>query len=122
MSSWSPEEERTRPSGRIPHASAPSLPPEEPVTIEAMVGKVMRDTVKQTLKIRELELTVSRMDRELGQIRKELELDRTHLVASSSKKAAGHASNRMAALVTGLFALWEVASPYLHELAKWLHK
>lgn len=120
-----PAEERTRPTGPKLHA-APSIPPDEFVTDEELLGKMMREVIGVKVGLRDVNHQLSLLSGEIRQLSRAVELDRTHLVNQSSTKAAtkaaAHSSNRMAGLVTTLFIVWEAASPYLHEFIKLIHK
>lgn len=117
--SWG--DEKTRPdgsSGRMraqPVASEPPLlDPTDPLQ---MIGRVM---ASQAVTQCDVELAL----REIRQLRKDLQDDREArggIVHDATHAAARHGGNRSAAIVAGLFALYEASAPILHELSKLVH-
>lgn len=100
------EEEATR--GGVPRAVVRAVPPLSPDLHEAM-GQLMAETIRQGRRVDEFG---ARLDAALAELKRE----RPELVHSVSKSAAGHTSNRMAALLGALFVLYTEAAPVLHEL------
>jgi hypothetical protein len=94
-----------------------SLPPlaEDP---DEALGQLMAALARQGRHISLLKRDVGTIRTEVTGLRKDTELDRGELVDGASRKAAKHSSNRMAALMGALFTLYEVSSPYLHELVR----
>lgn len=119
--SWT--EEKTRPDGSsgrvrastVVESEPPSLDPNDPLH---QLGKVMASQAV-------VQRDVQTLSREVRELRKELADDREErggLVHSATRSAARHGGNRSAALVAALFALWEVASPVIHEIGKLVHQ
>ncbi len=97
-------------------------PLSEDQDVYARLGQVMAAVARTNKGLADLKVSVGLLEREASQLRKDLEKDREELVRGASKRAATHSSNRLAGLMAGLFALWEVASPYVHELLKVIHQ
>ncbi len=95
---------------------AVSEPPQSDELV--MLGQLMRSVAKLQTDVD----TLKTLPSEVRSLRDEIRLDRDALVHGASKHAANHSSNRMAALMGALFTLYEISSPYLHELVKWVHK
>ena len=115
-----PQREEDTSSG-LPLSSMPPLPDDVHEALGVLMGAVARhgrhlDGIKRDL---------GTMKTEVIGMRKDIELDRGALVQDASHqaatKAAKHSSNRMAALMGTLFTLYEMTSPYIHELWRWLH-
>lgn len=98
----------------IPLSSMPPLA-EDP---DEALGQVMAVLARQGRHVSLLKRDVALVRTEVTGLRKDLEEDRDELVNGASKKAAKHSSNRMAALMGALFTLYEISSPYLHELVR----
>jgi hypothetical protein len=94
-----------------------SYPPLDP-DVHVALGQLMGAVARLERKVDALMPLRS----EVHQIRRDVELDRGELVSGASSMAARHSSNRMAALVTSLFALYELASPFLREIWKAIHQ
>ncbi len=103
------DEELTRGPLRPP-LRAVSQPPESDEL--HTLGLLMAATARIETRLRDLET----LPREVHQLRNEIRDDRAALVHGASKHAANHSSNRLAALMTALFTLYEISSPYLREL------
>lgn len=101
--------------GLPPLGSMPPMPEDRDETI----GVIYAETARNGRHIATLKRDYGVVRSELTHIRKDLELDRGALVEGASKHAAKHASNRVAALVGILFAVYEAAAPYVWRL---LHK
>jgi hypothetical protein len=103
------DEEPTRAPLRPP-LRAVSAPPQADEL--HTLGLVMAATARIETRLRDLETLPS----EVRALRAEIRDDRDALVHGASKHAANHSSNRLAALMTALFTLYELSSPYLREL------
>jgi hypothetical protein len=112
------DEETTKRFGSVPKLRpVATVPPEADKPSELVdLGMVMRATQGNTAAINALTVQLNTLSREVTQHGKALDEGRGALVADASKSAAKHTSNRMGALVGALVVLWEVASPYIHQL------
>jgi hypothetical protein len=93
-----------------------------PVDTDTLLGQMMASQARIERGQQDILLQLGTLTREQSQLRKDIEKDREELIRGASRKAATHSSNRLAVLMGGLFTLWEVASPYLHELAELLRR
>ncbi len=98
----------------IPLSSIPPLAEDRDEALGQMMGVLARQGRHLQLVKRELGL----LRTEVTGLRKDIGEDRDELVNGASKQAAKHSSNRMAALMGALFTLYELSSPYLHELVR----
>lgn len=112
---------KTAPASDAPTARAPS---EAPLSGDRdhTQGVLMAALAKIERANGETARRMGLLEREVGQLRRDIEKDREELVSGASKKAAAHSSNRLAGIMTGLFAAWEILGPYVHELIKVLHQ
>lgn len=101
--------------------AGPTFPP-LPADPDAAFGAIAAELGKLTRQVGSLRRDYGTVTRELTQLRKDIELDRGALVAGASSQAAKHSSNRTAALMGTLFTLYEISSPYLHELWRLVHQ
>jgi len=97
-----------------------SLPPLASDVHEAL-GQLMAGTARNGRHIATLKRDYGVLRTEIVGMRKDLEQDRGVLVDASSKAAAKRTSNRTAALMGTLFTVYELLSPYLHELWRLAH-
>jgi hypothetical protein len=112
------DEEITKSFGSKPKLRAvDTVPPGEDGPNELVdLGMLLRATNANTAAIHGLTVQVGTLSREVSQHGKTLDDGRGELVKDASKSAAKHTSNRMGALIGALVVLWEVASPYIHQL------
>jgi hypothetical protein len=111
-----PEREEDTHSG-LPLSSMPPLSDD----VHEALGQIMGTCARHGRHLQAVKTQLGTMQTELVGMRKDIELDRGALVEGASHTAAKRSSNRMAALMGCFFTLYEIASPYLHEMAKWLH-
>jgi hypothetical protein len=119
--SWT--EEKTRPDGSSGKLRASAVVDSEPPLLDStdplqMIGKLM---AAQAVTQRDVGLALS----EIRLLRRDLQDDRDSrkgIVHDATHAAARHGGNRSAAIVTALFALYEVSAPILHELSKLVHQ
>jgi hypothetical protein len=107
----------SKPKLRAELRAVDTVPPGEDKPSELVdLGMVLRATQQNTAAINGLTVQVGTLSREVSQHGKTLDEGRGDLVKDASKSAAKHTSNRMGALIGALVVLWEVASPYIHQL------
>ncbi len=80
------------------------------------MGMVMRQTVANTAAIESMQVQLSTFGRELRQHSRGIESDRPALAKEAAKGAAKHTSNRLAVIMGGLFTIYEVCAPYVHQI------
>ncbi len=111
------EDEESDTSPGIPLTSMPPLPDDENEALGVLYAAVAR----QGRHIESIKRDYGAIRTEVIGIRKDLEIDRGELVEGASRQAAKHSSNRTAAVMGTLFTLYELASPYVHELWRLMH-
>jgi hypothetical protein len=119
------DEEITKRFGSVPklRAQPDTVPPDSGDSVGLVdLGMVMRATQANTAAVNELTVKFGTLEREVTQHGKTLDEGRGELVKDASRSAAKHTSNRMGALVGALVVLWEVASPYAHQLVEQLRR
>lgn len=102
----------------VPLSSMPPLPDD----VHESLGVLYAVQARQGRHLEGLKRDYGVIRTEVVGLRKDLELERGELVASASTQAAKRSSNRVAAMMGTLMALYELASPCLHELWRLLHK
>lgn len=112
-----PEREEDTASG-LPLSSMPPLPDD----VHEAQGVLMAAIARHGRHLDNMKRELGMIRTEVTGMRKDLELDRGELVAGASHSAAKRASNRVGVLMGGLFGLYEVTAPYLHELWRLVHK
>jgi hypothetical protein len=125
------EDERpTRPTQPKLRAVAPTAPASEtrelaanadPLSLEELIGKCMAATNQNTAVVEALSVQVGVLTTKLEQ-HSQASDQRRDEIKQATVKAAAHGSNRLALLLGALVTVYEVASPILHELAKWVHQ
>jgi len=98
-------------------SSMPPLPEDENEALGVLYAAVAR----QGRHLEGIKRDYGVIRTEVIAMRKDLELDRGALVEGASRQAAKHSSNRTAAVMGTLFTLYELLSPYVHELWKLMH-
>lgn len=121
MTDFSREEPTTRRTNPRLHAVEPASS-SEPISDHELLGRVMASCARTEAESKNMRIELGTLSREVGALRRDVEQDRTHSIRATSKATANHTSTRTAALAGLLFALWEYASPVLHELLKLVHK
>lgn len=118
MTAWD-DEPGTSPGSRSRGALKVTDPPELELDADVHValGQIMRAVTVLSRKVEGLALLPS----EVSALRREIDDDRGALVHDSSRSAAKHSSNRVALLMGSLFSIYEVSSPYIHELWRAWH-
>ena len=109
------DEEHTRPGLNRP----PLRVVEEVLSDDAQVllGRLMRRVGKLQIDVDELKTLPS----EVRALRDEIQQDRGALVKGASMHAAKRAGNRLAVIMTGVFTLYEFASPVLRAFWRAIH-
>ena len=110
------DEDDTHPG--VPLGSLPPLPSD----VHEALGTLMAATARNGRHIASLKRDMGVLRTEITGMRKDLQEDRGVLVHETSSAAAKKSSARMAAWMGTLFGVYEVASPYLHELWRMIHK
>ncbi len=113
------DEEHTRPGLNRPPSSSSlrsvsEVPSDDP---HELLGKVMRAVARLETRVDDLKL----LPGEVRALRDEIKHDRGELVRSSSTRAAKHAGNRLAVLMSVLFTLYEMTAPTVHEWWRTFH-
>ncbi len=121
MTDFSREEPTTRRTNPRLHAVEP-VSETDPLSDHELLGKIMAGVARTEAEQKNVRLELGTLSREVSALRRDVEQDRTHSIRATSKATANHTSTRTAALAGVLFALWEYASPVLHELLKLVHK
>jgi len=101
------------------HRAAVTTPPgrQNPLSdLEETVGIMMAQTIKNTTQISEMKIVLGRIDREMAQTRKDLEIDRDDIINKTARRSSRHSSNRSAAIMATVGIAWNIAQPYLVEL------
>lgn len=113
---------------------APVVPSDPPAAdqLPELVGQLMAVCASLQTTCTALQASCSALDTkiaalatlpsEVSALRRDVDEDRKDLVHDSSKSAATHTSNRMAALLGALFTVYEIASPYFHGIWSMFHK
>ncbi len=101
-------------SGMAPAGTAPK-------SLEEIVGELMTATVQNTAVIEALAVQVGSLDGK-WQAHAEASERRKTEIKDATTRAAAHGSNRLALLMGALITVYEIASPFLHEMAKLVHK
>jgi len=110
------DDEDTQPG--VPLGSMPPLPSD----VHEALGVLMAATARNGRHIASLKRDMGVVRTEVTGLRKDLAEDRSELVKDTSHAAAKKSSNRAAVLFGTLFTVYEVTSPYLHELWRLVHK
>lgn len=84
--------------------------------IEETVGLIMAQTERNTKAIENQSLVLGRIDREMAQTRKDLEVDRNDIINTTARRSSRHSSNRSAAIMAAVGIAWNIAQPYLVEV------
>ncbi len=92
-----------------------------PQSLEEIVGQLMATTAENTRVIEALAVSVGSLTGKLDAHAEASEKRKTE-IKEATVKAAAHGSNRLALLMGALITVWEIASPFLHEMAKWVHQ
>jgi hypothetical protein len=106
-------------SGMAPAGTAYDQEP--PKSLEEIVGALMATTAENTRVIEALAVAVGSLTGKLDAHAEASETRKTEITEATTK-AAAHGSNRLALLMGALITVYEVASPFLHEMAKWVHQ
>lgn len=120
-------------TGRRPGAPARALrvapvvesDPPSADPLPELVGQLMAACASLQSSCARLETKVAELaplSSEVSALRRDVDEDRKALVHDSSKSAATHTSNRMAVLLSALFTVYEIASPYFHGIWGMFHK
>jgi hypothetical protein len=90
-------------------------------TIEELVGSLMAASAEQSRVIEGLSTAVGSLTGKLDGYLESSE-SRKKEIKEATTKATTHGSNRLALLMGAFLTLYEIASPMLHELAKWVQR
>lgn len=88
---------------------------------EEIVGGLMTTTAENTRVIEALAVAVGSLTGKLDAHNEASEHRKTE-IKEATTKAAAHGSNRLALLMGAFLTVYEIASPMLHELAKWVQR
>ena len=105
MSPRNPWEEDTRPRLLRPSLQQRVLSSPPPADDDSTLGMLMRQTVTNTNAVQSLRTDLEVLGREVRQS--------VRAAPETIHSSAKHASNRVAGLMTGLFTLYEISSPYV---------
>lgn len=120
----------TRPHGlpklRAMQPSASGMAPagtaqDEQKSLEQIVGGLMATTAENTRVIEALAVAVGSLTGKLDAHAAASETRKTE-IKEATVKAAAHGSNRLALLMGALITVYEIASPFLHEMTKWVQR
>lgn len=92
-----------------------------PKSLEEIVGELMAATAQNTAVIEALAVQIGSLDGKWKAHAEQSEKRKTE-IKEATTKAAAHGSNRLALLMGALITVYEIASPFLHEMAKWVHQ
>lgn len=100
----------------FPSANVRTVPPPDD-DVPHEIGKLMAAQAATDRRVEAYQREMATLVREVGALRRDLELDRHGLVTDASKQAAKRTGNRLALTMSGLFALYEAIAPTLQEYA-----
>lgn len=92
-----------------------------PKSTDELIGELMAATAQNTKVIEALAVQVGSLDGKWKAHAEASEKRKTE-IKEATTKAAAHGSNRLALLMGALITVYEIASPFLHEMAKWVHQ
>lgn len=100
---------------------APAGQTRVPESLEEIIGALMATTAENTRVIEALAVQVGSLTGKLDAHSEASEHRKTE-IKDATTKAAVHGSNRLALLMGALITVYEIAAPFLHEMAQWGHK